>query len=77
MAPTSCSLAEKVLGVLVDNKLNISALKAKANDSPGRIRKSIASICCNRWNRLHRQVVQSSSVEVFKCWLDTVLEHLL
>lgn len=42
-APTSCSLAEKVLGILVD-KLNISALKAKVNDSLGRIRKSIASI---------------------------------
>lgn len=30
-----------------------------------------------RWYSLHRQVVESSSVEVFKPQLDTVLEHLL
>lgn len=47
LALTVCSFAEKVLGILVDNKLNMSqpcALEKKvANNSPGRIQKSIAS----------------------------------
>ncbi|KAK4829902.1 hypothetical protein QYF61_007294 [Mycteria americana] len=47
LTSTSCSLTEKALGVRVNNKLNMSQLCAleakKANNSLGRIRKSIAS----------------------------------